>query len=44
MTPSRIEENFASLGIELTAAELLTISTLDRGWRTGPDPERFNVR
>ena len=44
VTPSRIEENFDSLGIELTAAELLTISTLDRGWRTGPDPERFNVR
>ena len=44
VTPSRIEENLDSLKIELTAAELLTISTLDRGWRTGPDPERFNVR
>ena len=44
MTPSRIEENLDSVKIELTAAELLTISTLDRGWRTGPDPERFNVR
>ena len=44
VTPSRIQENFASLGVELTDAEMLTISTLDRGFRTGPDPETFNVR
>ena len=44
VTPSRIQENFESLGVELTDAEMLTISTLDRGFRTGPDPETFNVR
>jgi 2,5-diketo-D-gluconate reductase A len=44
VTPSRIAENFGSLAVELTDAEILTISTLDRGWRTGPDPDTFNVR
>lgn len=44
VTPSRIQENFDSLGITLSDAELLTISTLDRGMRTGPDPAEFNNR
>jgi 2,5-diketo-D-gluconate reductase A len=44
VTPSRIRENFESLSVDLSDAELLTISTLDRGWRTGPDPDTFNVR
>lgn len=44
VTPSRIRENFDSLHLQLTDAEMLTISTLDRGFRTGPDPETFNVR
>ncbi|MFN2320977.1 MAG: aldo/keto reductase [Dermatophilaceae bacterium] len=44
VTPSRIQENFDSLGVELTDSEMLTIATLDRGWRTGPDPAEFNVR
>lgn len=44
VTPSRIQENFDSLGVELTGSEMLTIATLDRGWRTGPDPAEFNVR
>ena len=42
--PSRIRENFDSLRVELTDAEMLTISTLDRSWRTGPDPDDFHVR
>lgn len=42
--PSRIRENFDSLRVELTDAEMLTISTLDRSWRTGPDPDEFHVR
>ena len=44
VTPSRIRENLASLAVELTDAEMLTIATLDRRWRTGPDPEEFHVR
>ena len=44
VTPARIEENFRSLAVTLTDAEMLTISTLDRGMRTGPDPAEFNLR
>lgn len=44
MTPSRIQENFDSLAVELTEAEMLTIATLGRGRRTGPDPDEFHVR
>ena len=44
VTPSRIRENFDSLAVELTDAEMLTIATLERGWRTGPDPDEFNLR
>ena len=42
VTPSRIRENFDSLDVQLTEAEMLTIATLDRGWRTGPDPDEFH--
>jgi 2,5-diketo-D-gluconate reductase A len=41
VTPSRIRENFDSLDVQLTEAEMLTVATLDRGWRTGPDPDEF---
>ncbi len=44
VTPARIQENFDSLGVTLTEAELITIAGLDRGMRTGPDPELFNER
>jgi 2,5-diketo-D-gluconate reductase A len=44
VTPSRIRENLASLEVELTDSELRTLSTLDRGMRTGPDPDEFNMR
>jgi diketogulonate reductase-like aldo/keto reductase len=42
VTPSRIVENLAAADLELTADELAAIATLDRGFRTGPDPEEFN--
>jgi diketogulonate reductase-like aldo/keto reductase len=42
VTPSRIEENFDLFGFELTDEEVTRITGLDRGQRTGPDPDRFN--
>ena len=42
VTPSRIEENFDLFGFELTDEEVARITGLDRGRRTGPDPDRFN--
>ena len=44
VTPSRISENFDSLQVTLSDAELERIATLDRGMRTGPDPAEFNMR
>jgi 2,5-diketo-D-gluconate reductase A len=42
VTPSRIEENFDLFGFELTGEEVERITGLDRGERTGPDPDTFN--
>jgi 2,5-diketo-D-gluconate reductase A len=42
VTPSRIEENFNLFGFALDDEDLATIATLDRGHRTGPDPDQFN--
>jgi 2,5-diketo-D-gluconate reductase A len=42
VTPSRIEENFDLFGFELTDEEVERITGLDRGERTGPDPDTFN--
>ena len=42
VTPSRIAENFDLFGFELTDEEVARITALDRGQRTGPDPDRFN--
>jgi 2,5-diketo-D-gluconate reductase A len=42
VTPSRIQENFDLFGFELTDEEVARITALDRGQRTGPDPDRFN--
>jgi diketogulonate reductase-like aldo/keto reductase len=42
MTPSRIEENIDVFDFELTAEEVERIEALDRGERTGPDPDSFN--
>jgi 2,5-diketo-D-gluconate reductase A len=40
-TPSRIEENFRVFDFELSAEEMDRLSELDRGERTGPDPDTF---
>src|SRR5690348_16531298 len=42
VTRSRIEENFAVFDFELGDDELAAITALDRGQRTGPDPDRVN--
>jgi 2,5-diketo-D-gluconate reductase A len=41
VTPSRIEANFDVFGFELTPEQVHTISGLDSGMRTGPDPDTF---
>jgi 2,5-diketo-D-gluconate reductase A len=43
VTPARIRENFALADFELGADELDVIAGLDRGERTGPDPDVFAV-
>ncbi|HET6866878.1 MAG TPA: aldo/keto reductase [Solirubrobacteraceae bacterium] len=40
-TPSRIEENFNVFDFALGADEMDRLSELDRGERTGPDPDTF---
>jgi 2,5-diketo-D-gluconate reductase A len=42
VTRSRIEENFAIFDFELAEADMTAISALDRGERTGPNPDEFN--
>ena len=48
VTPERMEENLDVFDFELTADEHSAIDALDRGHRTGPDPDEFvgpqNVR
>ena len=39
---SRIEENFAIFDFELDQSDMVAITALDRGERTGPDPETFD--
>jgi len=41
VTPDRIRENFDVFGFELTGDEVAQITALDRGERTGPDPDTF---
>lgn len=41
VTPSRIRENFDIFGFSLDAEDLAAIETLDRGHRTGPNPDEF---
>jgi diketogulonate reductase-like aldo/keto reductase len=42
VTPSRIRENFDLFGFALSDEEVASLSTLDRGERTGPDPDTLN--
>ncbi|WP_222264570.1 aldo/keto reductase [Modestobacter marinus] len=42
VTRSRVEENFAIFDFELDGADMGAIGGLDRGERTGPDPDTFN--
>ena len=42
VTPSRIVENLAATDVVLTDDDLAAIADLDRGFRTGPDPDEFN--
>ncbi|QBX35999.1 aldo/keto reductase [Paracoccus liaowanqingii] len=42
--PERLAENLAALDIRLTEDEMAAIDALDRGHRTGPDPDTFDYR
>ncbi len=42
VTPARIRENSAVFDFELADDDMEGISALDRGLRTGPDPDAFN--
>lgn len=42
VTPSRIVSNIDVFDFELTADEIATIDTLERGGRTGPHPDEFS--
>lgn len=44
VTPARIVENLAARELTLTERDLQAIAGLDRGMRTGPDPQTFNGR
>ena len=41
VTRSRVEENFALFDFELSDVQMADIDALDRGERTGPDPDVF---
>ena len=42
VTRSRVEENFDLFDFELSGTDMTDITALDRGERTGPDPDTFN--
>ena len=42
VTPSRIAENIDVFDFELTDDDVAALSALDRGHRTGPDPDPLN--
>jgi diketogulonate reductase-like aldo/keto reductase len=43
VTPSRIAENIAVFDFALDDADMAALDALDRGRRTGPDPDTFNL-
>jgi diketogulonate reductase-like aldo/keto reductase len=43
VTPARVTENFSIFDFALDGADLAEIAALDRGERTGPDPDRLNA-
>jgi len=43
VTPKRIAENIAVFDFELDGDDLTAIAGLERGHRTGPDPDTFNL-
>ncbi len=42
VTPKRMQENFEIFDFELTDADMMRISALDRNGRTGPEPDTFD--
>ncbi|RVW09749.1 aldo/keto reductase [Prescottella agglutinans] len=42
VTPARIRENLDVFGFELTDADMAALASLDRGLRTGPDPDTLS--
>ena len=42
VTPSRIQENLSVFDFQLDAGDMARLSTLERGLRTGPNPDTFN--
>jgi 2,5-diketo-D-gluconate reductase A len=38
----RMQENFELFDFELGTGDMATLTGLDRGERTGPDPDTFN--
>ncbi|MGL5816821.1 MAG: aldo/keto reductase [Phycicoccus sp.] len=43
VTPSRIRGNLAATDLTLTAEDLAALAEVDRGFRTGPDPDEFEL-
>ena len=43
VTPGRIKENFDIFDFELSDQDMESISALDAGMRTGPDPDTFDM-
>ncbi|GAB3572479.1 aldo/keto reductase [Amycolatopsis endophytica] len=44
VTPSRVKENLDLFGFELAGSDLAELAKLEKGLRTGPDPDTFNAR